>query len=399
MRKSLGQTLFSVLLFLCFYLGILKFVNSEVLDETLKRDKTFEKDNSQRKDTQNLEKIGKETSQLSQSVLKEELDSFSNDIEINWKGRVLVIGDIHGDLKSLITSLFLSGVINNNLDWIAKNTLLIQLGDVVDRGSHALQIYKLFNKLRSQAPSLGGKFVGLLGNHEIMNLCGQLHYVTDEDIKTYGGRTNRIFEWSKEGFVGKYLRTMKLAIRVNDSLYVHAGLLPKYAKLGLDRLNKLSDDLLEGDFCDFYSSLFFVEDGPLWTRDISLGEERKACKLVDETLQILGLNRMVVGHTIQHDNRINIKCNNRLVLADTGFSEAIYGKPCILEILYNRDQHNASYEKENDFDFKSFHPYSMNELQIKSNYSKPNVKYIQVTSLLLNDRSSISNETSIMDEL
>lgn len=393
MRRSLCQALLPVLLLLYLYLGILKFANSQVLDKTLKQNQVFE-DNQQEKDIRSLEKVGKETSQSSQTT-KNELHSFSNDIEINWKGRVLIIGDIHGDLKSLITSLFLSGVINNNLDWIAKDTLLIQLGDVVDRGSHALQIYKLFNKLRSQAPSFGGKFVGLLGNHEIMNLCGQLHYVTDEDIKTYGGRTNRTFEWSKEGFVGKYLRTMKLAIRVNDSLYVHAGLLPKYAKLGLYKLNKLSNDLLEGDFCDFYSSLFFVEDGPLWTRDISLGEEIKACNLVNETLQILGLNRMVVGHTIQHDNRINVKCDNKLVLADTGFSEAIYGKPCMLEILYNKDDH----DKEDDFDYKSFHPYSMNELQVKSNSSKPNVKYIQVTSLLLNNRSSISNETFKKDEL
>ncbi|EAK87480.1 serine-threonine protein phosphatase [Cryptosporidium parvum Iowa II] len=385
MRKLLKKTLFSNIIILCLYLGILKCVNSHISNEIQKQNQTFDKENLESKNTQNLQKSKNPTSQLSKTILKEEFNFLPNDVEINWKGRVLVIGDIHGDLKSLITSLFLSGVINSNLDWIAKNTLLIQLGDVVDRGSHALQIYKLFNKLKSQAPSLGSKFVGLLGNHEVMNLCGQLHYVTDEDFQTYGGRDNRTFEWSKEGFVGKYLRTMKLAIRVNDSLYVHAGLLPKYAKLGLDKLDKLSNDLLEGDFCDFYSSLFFVEDGPLWTRDISLGEEEKACKLVDETLQILGLSRMVVGHTIQHDNRINIKCDNKLILADTGFSEAIYGKPCMLEILYHNDNPDPS-------NYKSFHPYSINELQVKSNPSKPNIKYIQVTSLFL-------DKTSTRDEL
>ncbi|KAH8583092.1 serine-threonine phosphatase [Cryptosporidium sp. chipmunk genotype I] len=385
MRRSIGKKLLSPLLLLCFYLGILKCVDPQIFDEINEQNSIFDKENLERESSQTLGETENPASQLNQTTPKEELNSLPNDIEINWKGRVLVIGDIHGDLKSLITSLFLSGVINSNLDWAAKNTLLIQLGDVVDRGSHALQIYKLFNKLRSQAPSLGSRFVGLLGNHEIMNLCGQLHYVTEEDFQTYGGKDKRTFEWSKEGFVGKYLRTMKLAVRVNDSLYVHAGLLPKYAKLGLDRLDKLSNDLLEGDFCDFYSSLFFVEDGPLWTRDISLGEEERACKLVDETLEILGLGRMVVGHTIQHDNRINMKCNNKLVLVDTGFSEAIYGKPCMLEILYNKDNPDT-------FDYKSFRPYSINELQVKSDSSKPNIKYIQVTSLFL-------NKTSTKDEL
>lgn len=338
-----------------------------------------------------------ERSQLSLETEKsapQQLSGFPGDktlpepeeVEIDWKGRVVAIGDIHGDLKSLITSLILSGIINKSLNWIASNTLLIQLGDVVDRGSHALQIYKLFDKLRSQAPSFGGRFVGLLGNHEVMNLCGQLHYVTEEDIRTYGGRTNRTFEWSKEGFVGKYLRTMKLAVRINDSLYVHAGLLPKYAKLGLRKLDRLSSELLQGDFCDIYSSLFFLEDGPLWTRDISLGEEEKACDLVNKTLQTLGLSRMVVGHTIQHDNRINIKCNGQLVLADTGFSEAIYGKPCMLEALYAKDS--------NISDFRSLHPYSMNELQVKSNHSSPNIKYIQVTNILLSSKASVTEETT-----
>ncbi|KAJ1608581.1 serine-threonine protein phosphatase [Cryptosporidium canis] len=359
MKRPLEYTLLSILWLLCLDAGILKSVALEASEGPSEQNQT-------------LVELAETLSQQSHRPSASQLLHLTNETEIDWKGRVLAIGDIHGDLKSLITSLFLSGVINNSLDWIAKDTLLIQLGDVVDRGSHALQIYKLFDKLRLQAPLMGSRFVGLLGNHEIMNLCGQLHYVTEEDIQTYGGRANRTFEWSKDGFVGKYLRTMKLVVRVNDSLFVHAGLLPKYARLGLDKLDKQSSDLLAGDFCNIYSSLFFLEDGPLWTRDISLGDEDKACRLVNETLQILGLSRMVVGHTIQHDNRINIKCNGQLVLADTGFSEAIYGKPCMLEILYSKDNNGSSIP-----DFRSFHPYSMNELQIKSNHSSPNIKYIQ----------------------
>ncbi|KAH7650120.1 hypothetical protein FG379_003200 [Cryptosporidium bovis] len=304
--------------------------------------------------------------------------------EYDWHGRVVVIGDIHGDLKSLVACLYLSGITDRNFDWIANNTMLIQLGDIVDRGPHAFQIYKLFNKLRNQAPLYNSKFIGLIGNHEIMNICGQLQYVTNEDIETYGGKDNRIFEWSDKGFIGKYIKTLKLAVRVNDSLFVHAGLHPKYAKLGIKTLDTKSKYLLNDiyKYCDDYTSLFFLEDGPLWTREISLGNDDISCNLVNSTLSILNLNRMVIGHTIQLDNRINIKCNNRLYLIDTGLSEAIYGKPCLLELLYNR---KSTTDKEKTYNS----PYSINELIVRENEDK--LKYIHVNNVLLSKNETLTN--------
>ena len=46
--------------------------------------------------------------------------------------KILIIGDIHGDLKRLKNILINDNIINNNLQWIAYNTIVIQLGDQID---------------------------------------------------------------------------------------------------------------------------------------------------------------------------------------------------------------------------------------------------------------------------
>ena len=48
--------------------------------------------------------------------------------------RLVIIGDIHGDIKRLKNILIDAKVINNNIEWIAepKNTIVVQMGDQVD---------------------------------------------------------------------------------------------------------------------------------------------------------------------------------------------------------------------------------------------------------------------------
>ena len=55
-------------------------------------------------------------------------------IILDYKKRIVVIGDIHGDFNSLLQSLYIAEVINKNCDWIGKNTIVIQLGDQLDKG-------------------------------------------------------------------------------------------------------------------------------------------------------------------------------------------------------------------------------------------------------------------------
>ncbi len=59
-------------------------------------------------------------------------------------------------------------LINDRGDWKGSTDILVQTGDIVDRGTYALDIYKMMQKLRGQAASVGGQVISILGNHEVM---------------------------------------------------------------------------------------------------------------------------------------------------------------------------------------------------------------------------------------
>jgi 3',5'-cyclic AMP phosphodiesterase CpdA len=66
----------------------------------------------------------------------------------------------------------MASVVDEQRDWVGGTDILVQTGDIVDRGTYALDIYRLMRKLRSQAEGLGGRVVSILGNHEVMNAIG-----------------------------------------------------------------------------------------------------------------------------------------------------------------------------------------------------------------------------------
>ena len=115
---------------------------------------------------------------------------------------IVVIGDIHGDMKMLLHILIrVARVIDENGDWVARppNTVIVQLGDQIDscRGSNCanlgdrnakandLLILKFFTYLHQVAVTYGGGVYSLLGNHELMNVAGQFGYLSHRDIMVF----------------------------------------------------------------------------------------------------------------------------------------------------------------------------------------------------------------------
>lgn len=51
--------------------------------------------------------------------------------ELSQRKRLIIIGDIHGDISVLCSCLYMTKVINNNMEWIAEpqDTVVIQMGD------------------------------------------------------------------------------------------------------------------------------------------------------------------------------------------------------------------------------------------------------------------------------
>lgn len=107
------------------------------------------------------------------------------------------------DIDNARAVLKMAKVIDVRDNWLAGKDILVQTGDIVDRGTYASDIYRLMQSLRGQAGSVGGRVVSILGNHEIMNAIGDWRYVTQADIEHFGSTEQRLKDMSSEGWLGQ----------------------------------------------------------------------------------------------------------------------------------------------------------------------------------------------------
>ena len=127
-----------------------------------------------------------------------------------------------------------------------------------------------------------------------------------------------------------------VAVSVGDTVFAHAGILPEHAFYGVDHINEDARRWLTGEVDVLPESLRWP-DSPFWTRRYGGTEgEEETCASVAQALDILGLERMVVGHTIQEQG-INSACDGTLWRIDIGVS-SFYGDrpPQVLEIANDR---------------------------------------------------------------
>lgn len=90
--------------------------------------------------------------------------------------RLVAVGDVHGDYDAFVAILRQAGLIDTKLRWAGKNATLVQTGDFLDRGAKCRDVMDLLIALEKQAPKQGGRVITLLGNHEVMNIMGDLRY-------------------------------------------------------------------------------------------------------------------------------------------------------------------------------------------------------------------------------
>ncbi len=101
--------------------------------------------------------------------------------------RVVVVPDVHGAYQELLSVLRETAVIDESLHWRGGDTQLVSLGDLIDRGPDGRKVLDLFMRLELEAPGSGGAVHVLLGNHEVMNIVGDLRYVTDVEYAAFAG--------------------------------------------------------------------------------------------------------------------------------------------------------------------------------------------------------------------
>lgn len=93
--------------------------------------------------------------------------------------RIIAVGDLHGDLHQARSALEMAGVLSSDGQdlWTGEETVLIQLGDILDRGEDEIAILSLLRSLEKQAKAKGGAVFQVNGNHETMNVEGDFRYV------------------------------------------------------------------------------------------------------------------------------------------------------------------------------------------------------------------------------
>jgi hypothetical protein len=186
--------------------------------------------------------------------------------------RVVAFADVHGAHDELVALLRAQGLVDGALRWSGADTHLVSLGDLLDRGPDSRRVLDLLMRLEDEARAAGGGVHVLLGNHEVMNLTGDLRYVsageyaafagTDDDalreaawqqrLEREPGAERAAFDarypagwfahrqaFSADGKYGAWLMSKPFVLVVNDTAFAHGGLPPRVAELGLDETNRV----------------------------------------------------------------------------------------------------------------------------------------------------------------
>ncbi|MBK6404240.1 MAG: metallophosphoesterase [Holophagales bacterium] len=262
--------------------------------------------------------------------------------------RLVAIGDLHGDLEATRRVLRLAGAIDERDGWMGGDLVLVQTGDQLDRGDDEPEILDLFERLAKDATAAGGAVHALNGNHEFLNVKGDVRYATldgfadflEKPVPGLAGAPPetviaavlaRINAFKPGGPQALRLATRNVVAVVGNTVFVHGGVLPKVAEYGIERLNQESREWLRAErSCP--PDLLLGPDGPVWSRHYSKDTDEADCRLLAEALEKLGASRMVVGHTVQKD-QVTSGCAERVWRIDVGLSRHYGGPSSALEIV------------------------------------------------------------------
>ena len=99
-----------------------------------------------------------------------------------------------------------AGLIDKKGKWSGGKTHFVQTGDITDRGPDSRKIIDELVKLTRQAKRAGGYIHLLIGNHEAMNVVGDLRYVSPGEYAAFTTKNSarlqnmqweRQIEWMK----------------------------------------------------------------------------------------------------------------------------------------------------------------------------------------------------------
>lgn len=102
--------------------------------------------------------------------------------------RVIAVGDLHGDAAKARRALRLAGVLGPDDRWCGGGSVVVQVGDILDRGDGELALLHLLERLSNEAAAAGGAVHTLHGNHETLNVAGRFRYATRGGSEAFARR-------------------------------------------------------------------------------------------------------------------------------------------------------------------------------------------------------------------
>ena len=259
---------------------------------------------------------------------------------------LVAVGDLHGDLAAARSALELAGVLGKDGHWTGGETVLVQTGDVIDRGDDERALLDLLDRLAAEARAAGGAVHLLLGNHELMNAAGDLRYVSPHGFAEFMDLPGldvssaelvtlpfeerpRAAAFRPGGPYARRLSEHPVALVVGDTVFVHGGLLPEHARHGIERLSQQSHTWLLGRSTEG-RALVERRDSPVWVRTFGLGTNLD-CAALQQMLDLVGATRLVVGHTTQHQG-VSEACERRVWRIDVGMGSVPGAQPEVLDL-------------------------------------------------------------------
>lgn len=292
--------------------------------------------------------------------------------------RIVAFGDIHGDYEQFTHLLTTAGLIDTRGKWTGGRTHFVQLGDVTDRGPDSRKIIDLIMRLEREARRAKGQVHFVIGNHEAMNMVGDTRYVHAGEYEAFrtsssGRRLDDLYDrtvdrikantpeedwpvfdeahranwdadhppgyvelrraWAPGGKYGKWLLKHHAVIRINDIVFMHGGIGPKYANHSRDDLNgRVTADLRTGIFDS--EAFIMDEQGPLWYRGLVMNREIDETPNVDTLLDTHGVSHIVVGHT-PLVGAVFPRFGNKVILIDVGIGSYYGSRDAFLEATAN----------------------------------------------------------------
>ena len=223
--------------------------------------------------------------------------------------KILFLSDIEGEFDALRNLLLANKIISSKYDWIFGKGHLVICGDLFDRGKDVPAVMWLLYKLEQDAKAKGGYVHTILGNHDMMNLAGDLRYVDKKYMKSaeaMGYDYMNLYNENSE--LGRWLRSKNLIEKIGDNICLHGGVSAEINNLGLsiEELNKVSRPFigfkdLKKKVTDSVILKIFSSDGLFWNRDY-FKEQPVNEKVIDQTLALHEAKTIVVGHTITATN-------------------------------------------------------------------------------------------------